>query len=416
MEKFRTPVLNDENSLKLGIFGINLRGGVTLADVEGNVQGTWEENLRLARWADRLGLDAVVPIARWRGYGGAANLGDRSFETFTWATGLMAATERIQAFATIHVPLAHPVMVAKMAATADHISGGRLGLNIVAGWHTEELAMFGLDQREHDERYAVADEWARVLKQLWTTEGEADFRGRWFDVRAGFSEPKPVQKPYPVVMNAGTSPAGRRFAARHSDLIFAGLTSLETAPRQIAEIKALARAGGREIRVFGRGHVVCDDTDSAAQARYTAIHRERADLAGARNVVRINVPNSQSADWEGLEMQRIVEGMVAGFWALPLVGTPDRIVETILDLHAAGVDGLALSWPDFDEGLAQLEAAILPRLVEAGLRRAPGGDSAPGGADALGVGRQVEAEHLPAPELVQQEVVGAHPAEPPDVA
>jgi FMNH2-dependent dimethyl sulfone monooxygenase len=368
VDKFETPVLNADNPLKLGIFGINLRGGVTLADVEGNVQGTWEENLRLARWADRLGLDAIVPIARWRGYGGAANLGDRSFETFTWATGLMAATERIQAFATMHVPLAHPVMVAKMAATADHVSGGRFGLNIVAGWHTEELAMFGLGQREHDERYEVADEWARVLEQLWTTPGEADFHGRFFDVPAGFSEPKPVQKPYPVVMSAGTSPAGRRFAARHSDLIFAGLTNLETAPRQIAEIKSLAREAGREIRVFGRGHIVCDDTDARARERYDRIHRRLADEAGARNVVRINIPNSQSADWETIEMQRIVEGMVAGFWALPLVGTPERIADTIAGLHAAGLDGVALSWPDFDEGLRQLEEELLPLLVEAGLR------------------------------------------------
>jgi FMNH2-dependent dimethyl sulfone monooxygenase len=67
VDKFQTPVLDDANALKIGIFGINLRGGVTLADVEGKVQGTWEENVRLARWADRLGLDAVVPIARWRG-------------------------------------------------------------------------------------------------------------------------------------------------------------------------------------------------------------------------------------------------------------------------------------------------------------------------------------------------------------
>ena len=107
-------------------------------------------------------------MARWRGYGGASNLGERSFETFTWATGLLAATERIQVFATFHVPLAHPVLAAKMAATADHISGGRFGLNIVAGWYTAELSMFGLTQREHDERYEVADEWATVLKQLWT--------------------------------------------------------------------------------------------------------------------------------------------------------------------------------------------------------------------------------------------------------
>jgi alkanesulfonate monooxygenase SsuD/methylene tetrahydromethanopterin reductase-like flavin-dependent oxidoreductase (luciferase family) len=171
-------------------------------------------------------------------------------------------------------------------------------------------------------------------------------------------------------MNAGTSPAGRRFAARHSDLIFAGLTRLDTTAEQIAEIKALAREHGREIRVFGRGHVVCADDQAEAEERFTRIHRERADLAAARNVVRINVPNSRSADWEMLEMQRIVEGMVAGFWALPLVGTADRICRTILDLHAAGMDGVALSWPNFDEGLGQLEHELLPRLVAAGVRRA----------------------------------------------
>src|SRR5262249_17892717 len=169
-----------------------------------------------------------------------------------------------------------------------------------------------------------------------------DFRGRFFDVRGGFSEPKPVQKPYPVVMNAGTSPAGRRFAARHSDLLFAGLTRLDTAAAQIAEIKALAREHRREIRVFGRGHGVCAGSEAEAAARYALIHRERADVEAARNVVRINVPNSQSADWDGLEMQRIVEGMVAGFWALPLVGTAEQIADTILELHAAGMDGIAL--------------------------------------------------------------------------
>src|SRR3954469_13541323 len=176
MDKLATPVLSPENALKLGIFAINLRGGVTLADVEGKLEGTWDENLRLARRADRLGLDAVVPIARWRGDGGDANLGDRSFATVTWATGLLAATRRIQVFATMHVPLGHPVAVAKMGATVDHVSGGRFGLNVVAGWNTEELAMFGVTQKEHDERYRVADEWAQALKQLWTVEGERDFR------------------------------------------------------------------------------------------------------------------------------------------------------------------------------------------------------------------------------------------------
>jgi FMNH2-dependent dimethyl sulfone monooxygenase len=370
MDKHETPVLNPENALKLGVFGINLRGGMTLADVEGAVKGEWDENLRLARWADRLGIDAVVPVARWRGYGGEANLGDRSFETFTWATGLMASTRRIQAFATCHVPLVHPVQAAKLSATADHISGGRFGLNIVSGWNAEEMSMFGLTQREHDERYAVADEWASAVKQLWTTKGEKDFRGSWFDIPDGFSEPKPVQQPYPVIMNAGTSPAGRAFAAKHSDLIFAGLTELETAARQIAEIKRQAREDhGREIAVFGRGHVVCRDTEREARAEWDRVHRRRADIEGARNVVRLNVPNSQSADWESIAMQKIIEGMIGGFFSLPMVGTPDQVTELILGLHEAGMDGVALSWPDFDEGLQQMEDDLIPRLEQAGVRR-----------------------------------------------
>jgi dimethylsulfone monooxygenase len=370
VDKFRQPVLNDENELKLVMFGINLRGGVTMSDVPGGIRADWEENRQLAVRADDMGLDAIVPVARWRGYGGQANLGDRSFETFVWATALLAATRRIQVFATFHVPVAHPVLAAKMAATADHVSGGRFGLNIVAGWNADELAMFGLTQKEHDERYDVADEWTRVLKQLWTVEGGRDFHGRYFDIADGFSEPKPLQKPYPVVMNAGTSPAGRRFAAKHSDVIFAGLTNFDTARQQISEIKQLARAEfGREIRVFGRAHLVIRDTERAALDYYDYVHRQVADVEAAANVTGMSKRNSQSTDWSADE-KKILEGMTAGFWAIPVVGTADQVTGKLLALKEAGVDGVAVSWVDYDEGLDQMERLILPRLVQAGVRSA----------------------------------------------
>jgi dimethylsulfone monooxygenase len=370
VDKFRQPVLNDENELKLVMFGINLRGGVTMSDVPGGIQADWEENRRLAVRADDVGLDAIVPVARWRGYGGQANLGDRSFETFVWATGLLAATRRIQVFATFHVPVAHPVLAAKMTATADHVSGGRFGLNVVAGWNADELAMFGLTQKEHDERYEVADEWTRVLKQLWTVGGGRDFHGRYFDIADGFSEPKPLQKPYPVVMNAGTSPAGRRFAAKHSDVIFAGLTDFDTARQQISEIKQLAREEfGREIRVFGRAHLVIRDTERAALDYYDYVHRQVADVEAAANVTGMSKRNSQSTDWSADE-KKILEGMTAGFWAVPVVGTADQVTGKLLALKEAGVDGVAVSWVDYDEGLDQMERLILPRLVQAGVRSA----------------------------------------------
>jgi alkanesulfonate monooxygenase SsuD/methylene tetrahydromethanopterin reductase-like flavin-dependent oxidoreductase (luciferase family) len=229
--------------------------------------------------------------------------------------------------------------------------------------------MFGLTQKDHDERYQVADEWTEALKQLWTLEGEHDYRGRYFDIPGGVLEPKPLQKPYPVIMNAGTSPAGRSFAAKHSDLIFAGLTNFDTAAQQISEIKQLARQEyGRDIRVFGRGHVVCRETQKEAEEYYDYVHRRAADLEGAANVTGLSVQHSQSTDWS-LDQRQILEGMVAGFWAVPMVGTPEQVTQKIIDLHRAGADGVALSWVNFDEGLDQMEEQILPMLVEAGMRR-----------------------------------------------
>jgi alkanesulfonate monooxygenase SsuD/methylene tetrahydromethanopterin reductase-like flavin-dependent oxidoreductase (luciferase family) len=362
------PVLNDENALKLALFAINLRGGATLADVEGGLQARWPEIRAHAQHADRIGIDAIVPVARWRGYGGDANLGERAFETFTWATGLLAVTERVQVFATVHVPLVHPVFAAKMAATADHVGNGRFGLNVVAGWYVKELAMFGVTQREHDDRYRVADEWTAALKELWTTDGEVDFHGEFFDIPAGFSEPKPLQSPYPTLMNAGTSPAGRDFAAKHSDVNFAGLTTLDTAAEQIAAIKDYARdTYGREVRVFGRAHVVCRDTEREAQQYYDLVHRRSGDYAGAAEVTGIARAQSQSTDWT-MDQRRLMEGMIAGLWGIPVVGTPEQVAEQLLALHAAGADGIALSFVDYADGLDRLERQIQPLLVQAGVR------------------------------------------------
>ena len=286
VDKLATPVLSDENALKLGIFGINLRGGVTLAEVEGRVQATWEENVALARRPTASGLDAIVPVARWRGYGGGSNLGERSFETFTWATGLLARHARIQVFATFHVPLGHPVLAAKMGATADHISGGRFGLNIVAGWNPRSSRCSASTQREHDERYEVADEWAEVLKQLWTVEGESDFHGRYFDVPArGARSPSRCRSPYPVIMNAGTSPAGRGFAARHSDLIFAGLTNFETARASRSPRSSGSRASSTAASSGSSAAATSSAaTPSGGRGSSTSSTGELADVEGARNV------------------------------------------------------------------------------------------------------------------------------------
>jgi alkanesulfonate monooxygenase SsuD/methylene tetrahydromethanopterin reductase-like flavin-dependent oxidoreductase (luciferase family) len=276
-----------------------------------------------------------------------------------------AVTERIGVFATFHVPVYHPVAAAKQIATVDHVSGGRFGLNIVAGWNSDEFAMFGVEQRAHDDRYAVADEWVRFLQQIFAADEEFDFEGEFFRGRNVLSEPKPVQWPSPVVMNAGGSPSGRGFAAKHADVSFALLPNAGAAAASVAAVRTLAAEQGRELSVYAAGHIVCAATDAEARAEHRRQVEVYGDMAAAANAIRLLIPNSQSADFDHESMQAAA---VAGFFALPLVGSPETVVRQMQDLSEAGVDGIALSWLDYEHGIAQYADVLRPALEEAGLR------------------------------------------------
>lgn len=219
------PGLGDQK-LKLGIFNFNCSGGMTMVG-DSPHRVDWSTMRKIADDAEELGLEAVVPVARWRGFGGEGNFNGESFEPFTWAAGLAERTKRIHVFATIHLPLIHPVAAAKMAATVDHISGGRLGLNLVMGWFTDEMAMFGADQREHDSRYRYGTEWLEIVNRLWSETEPFDFDGEFFQLPEAQSLPKPLRRP--VLINAGSSPVGLDFAAREVDFNFTSVTTVEKA-------------------------------------------------------------------------------------------------------------------------------------------------------------------------------------------
>ena len=141
------------NRFKIGIFAVNCAGGIACTTVPERWEPTWENNLEISMMADETGLEFMLPLGRWAGYGGETDHNGRSFETLTWASGLLAATQNIIAFSTLHVALVHPVFAAKQIVTADHIGGGRFGLNIVCGWDVDEFGMFGVGLEEHDRRY-----------------------------------------------------------------------------------------------------------------------------------------------------------------------------------------------------------------------------------------------------------------------
>ncbi len=365
VDKRSTPVLGSPSRLKLGVFSANMAGGANLTRSPAALRLTWPESREVARLADAAGFEAMIPVARWRGMGRPEErAGHRSFDTFTWAAAVAAVTERIQVFATFHVPVLHPVAAAKQIATVDHVSGGRFALNIVAGWNEDEFRMFGIEQRPHDDRYAVAGEWVEFLERIWAAEEEFDFHGRHLSGTHVLSEPRPLQRPGPVVMNAGFSPSGQAFAARHADVTFALVPSVAAAAGAVARIKQLAADSGRDLRVFTAAHVVCADTDAEARRRFDAMVQEHGDWDAARNALRLLAPNSASADFD----QGMAASAIAGFFALPLVGSAETVARGMAELADAGLDGLALSWLDYGEGLQQYRDELLPLLVRDGVR------------------------------------------------
>jgi dimethylsulfone monooxygenase len=148
----RQTSMFNRNKLKLGIFSPNCSSGMAVTKVPERWDASWENNLKLAQMADEAGIEFLLPIARWKGYGGETDFEGTTFETITWACGLLAKTKNLTVFGTVHAPLVQPIFAAKQMVTVSHVSEGRFGLNIVCGWNQDEFEMFGIEQREHDTR------------------------------------------------------------------------------------------------------------------------------------------------------------------------------------------------------------------------------------------------------------------------
>lgn len=131
--------------------------------------------------------------------------------------GLAEATSRLDVICTIHTTVFHPVPLAKMLTTLDHISGGRAGVNNVCGSHAKEIAQMGIVQPGHDELYDLGREWIHIMKRLWS-EDRVTMNGEYFNVEDCVSDPKPLRAPHPLLMCAGSSDVGLRYAIEETDV------------------------------------------------------------------------------------------------------------------------------------------------------------------------------------------------------
>ena len=357
----------DRNQLSLGLFGLNCSGGLAVTTVSERWDASWENNQKAAVMADEAGLDFMLPLGRWKGYGGITDHNASNFETLTWASGILASTRNIMAFGTTHVSLFNPVVAAKQMVTADHIGQGRFGLNIVCGWNSDEFDMLGVDLAQHDDRYDQGQEWIDVVTQVWSCDGPFDYDGKFYQVHKTEIYPKPYGGGRPTLVCAGNSPRGRQFAARNADMMFTNLRGdIEGARQNVKELREIAAGYKRDIGVFSNVSVVCRPSKKEAEEYFHYYAVENADLDAVENLIEGRGLKKPGISEEFLKGARV--RAAAGNGALPIVGNPDEVVAKMKRLSDYGISALAMGFTNYLDHFPYFRDEVLPRLVSEGLR------------------------------------------------
>jgi alkanesulfonate monooxygenase len=307
------------------------------------------------------------------GYRGALLPTGRSCED-AWiiASSLIAVTQQMRFLVAIRPGLSSPGMAARMAATLDRVSNGRLLINVVTGGDPVELAGDGV-HLNHTARYELTDEFLSILRAIMTGE-EANFSGEYFQIKGGKLLFPPVQTPYPPLWFGGSSPIAQQIAANHIDVY---LTWGEP-PQQVAEkinaVRKLAAEQGRTLRFGIRLHIIVRETESeawdAANDLIKYVDEEaiakaqkvyaRLDSVGQRRMTQLHSGSREALEvspnlWSGV-------GLVRGGAGTALVGDPDTVTARILEYAELGIETFILSgYPHLEEAYRVAEL-LFPRL------------------------------------------------------
>jgi len=356
------------NKLQIGLFGANCSSGRAVTMVPERWSGSWPDNKRLAQMADDAGIDFMLPIGRWKGYGGDTDYQGTTLETITWATGLLSCTKRITVFGTVHALIFNPVVAAKEMVTADHIGEGRFGLNIVVGWNEGEFDMFGVGVGEHGDRYDFAQEWIDVIKMIWSDKENFAFKGKFLDMKGVRGKPKPYGNTRPLIMNAGASPTGQAFAIKNCDAFFlqASRTSLAETQAKVRTAQDAARAQNREIGCYSVGVVTCRPTKKEAEEYFHHCIVEHADWSAVDGILALKNISPQTVPMQEYLTKR--SQYAQGMGGLPIVGDPDYVANQLADLSKAGLTGIGISLVNYIDELPYFCDEVIGRLERMGIR------------------------------------------------
>jgi alkanesulfonate monooxygenase len=307
------------------------------------------------------------------GFTGALLPTGRSCEdAWILASTLVTHTKQMKFLVAIRPGLMSPGVAARMAATFDRISGGRLLINVVTGGDPVELAGDGL-HLSHDDRYKLTDEFLAVWRQIAAAEN-TDFQGDYLNIQGGKLLFPPVQKPHPPLWFGGSSPIAQEIAAKHVDVYLTWGEPPEQVAQKISSVRRLAEAQGRTLRFGIRLHVIVRETESKAWDAANDLIRyvdedaiaqaqqayARMDSEGQRRMTTLHNGSREALEispnlWAGI-------GLVRGGAGTALVGDPDTVAQRMLEYQELGIDTFIFSgYPHLEEAYRVAEL-LFPRL------------------------------------------------------
>jgi dimethylsulfone monooxygenase len=317
------------------------------------MQATWSYVRDLAVRSERIGFDITL-IAE-------LNLNDikgvdaPSLDAWSTAAALAAATERLELMVAVRPNFHHPGLLAKAASNIDHISGGRVALNVVSSWWRDEANSFGLPFDVHDARYARTEEWLKVVKGLWS-ERRFTHSGAFYKFDNAIVEPKPLRRP--PIYAGGESEAAKNLIARDADAYVMHGDPPEKLAAKIADMRVRRErlARGAAPLTFGvAGFVVCRRTFEEAARELERITNVRASAAGFSNFQQWLAGTQLESAMSVEEYSVSNRGLRTG-----LVGTPEMIAERLDALESAGIDLTLLQFSPQAEEMERFAEEVIP--------------------------------------------------------
>ena len=347
---------HSERKIEFGVFLPIASGGWIISKNTPPLTASYAQNREAAILADQIGLDFIMSMGKWRGFGGETDHWGTSLESVTMMAGLAECTHHAKLIATMHAGLHNPVVTAKMITTLDQISHGRAGLNIVSGSFKNEFQQMGAwdENLSHDQRYDMTQEWTTAIKRLWS-ESQVTSEGRYFQLNDCVSNPKPLSSPRPYLICAGQSERGMRFTVNNTDACFIG-------GKDEAETKKLSQMARRiadeyqtEIKVFCMCTLIIADTDEEAEA-LAEHYREGLDVGAVEGMMRsfgVDVDSAKS-------MFERASNAFMTHTAIGCAQTCQRQLEELI--RDCELDGVMLIFPDYVDGLTRFGRDIYEGL------------------------------------------------------